>query len=352
MVSISIVVPESSGGVREVANKVYYGFKLDGYKVNMLYINGGFFSSFFKDLLTMKKFQEHDAILYMGSIARSSSIFTRGRKGLFIHGFVKRELLSDLAHKNSLKVRAGALASFIWWNMINMHMAKPDFYVCHSMTACEANNIKRNCVLLPQFVLPNEMRCAEEASDNVKEDMLKVNKELLVVTYTSYASSPRLLSTKHMVYLARSLSKHVLREVKFIVIDPKISVSKSYSFGNVNVIVINPLPKKKFLALLVSADLFIERCIDEELGFVSIEAGLMGLPIAKITNPDYTSRQDYTDKEVILAHSFGSFTTLLADYLNSPHDYKDYYVKNFNNFLRKRRLWNEVKGPLTQAMLR
>jgi hypothetical protein len=41
--------------------------------------------------------------------------------------------------------------------------------------------------------------------------------------------------------------------------------------------------------------LYIERCIDEELGNGSIDAGIVGTPVAKLTHPLFVERQDYKD---------------------------------------------------------
>ncbi|MDH5807381.1 MAG: hypothetical protein QE159_06680 [Candidatus Verstraetearchaeota archaeon] len=64
----------------------------------------------------------------------------------------------------------------------------------------------------------------------------------------------------------------VKQQFELIIIDPRRHTS---SFGPVKII--GPIPRQKFLSLLASADLYIERGIDEDL--VALEAMALGIPV-------------------------------------------------------------------------
>jgi len=54
-------------------------------------------------------------------------------------------------------ITATMLKAAVSLNTINL-------YVCHSLTACEANKISDNFVLLPQWIIPEEL----ESLKNIK----------------------------------------------------------------------------------------------------------------------------------------------------------------------------------------
>ena len=60
------------------------------------------------------------------------------------------------------------------------------------------------------------------------------------------------------------VSKQVNKEIEFIIINPSATAKKEY-IGNLVVKWMPYLPREQFLKLLADSDLYIERCIDEEL---------------------------------------------------------------------------------------
>jgi len=110
------------------------------------------------------------------------------------------------------------------------------------------------------------------------------------------------------------------------------------------------MPKHLFLKTLASSDLYIERCIDEELGNTSIEAGLLGTPIAKITHSKYIPRQDYGEDTMILAKSVREFIDKLIEYINNMEYYREYYSKRMWNFITTKRVWDAVKHDLIRRL--
>jgi hypothetical protein len=72
------------------------------------------------------------------------------------------------------------------------------------------------------------------------------------------------------VALARAVRRVTSRRVEFTVISPRGGSAPD------PVRIVKPMPREKFLALLESAHLYVERCIDEELGHGSLEALAVG----------------------------------------------------------------------------
>jgi hypothetical protein len=96
---------------------------------------------------------------------------------------------------------------------------------------------------------------------------------------------------------------------------------------------------------MLKSDLYIDTSIDEELKVSSIEAALLGVPIAKLTHPKFVDRQDYKD-EFIWASTPKSFIDVLVDYTINKDHLKPYYAKKVLEFLTLRRNWNTVSRPL------
>lgn len=111
------------------------------------------------------------------------------------------------------------------------------------------------------------------------------------------------------------------------------------------------MPRREFLKLLASADLYIDNCIDEELRQVSLEAMAIGTPVAKLLHPRFWDRQDYKDEDVmILANSFSNFAEKLAEYINNYEHYYPYYSKHGREFILTKRTWDAVKEPFLTAI--
>jgi glycosyltransferase involved in cell wall biosynthesis len=109
------------------------------------------------------------------------------------------------------------------------------------------------------------------------------------------------------------------------------------------------MPRQEFLSLLASANLYIERCIDEELGQVVLEAMALGTPVAKLTHQRYWNRQDYKE-DLILARSFRELAEKIAEYTNNAEHYHDYYSKRGKEFVLTKRTWDAVKRPFLTAL--
>ena len=109
-------------------------------------------------------------------------------------------------------------------------------------------------------------------------------------------------------------------------------------------------PRQEFLKLLSTANLFVEGNIDEELRFSSIESGIIGTPVAKITYPKYLTRQDYSDNEIIVGTSIIDFAEKITKYVNSIEEWQPIYSEKIRRFILEKRNWDNVKIPLIKAL--
>jgi hypothetical protein len=302
------------------------------------------------DVVNLKRLRGFDAVIYMGSIPWPSHIFISDDAlvALFVHGFVRQELV-DAIKRRGLGVKMWATFLLSLWN-ISRSIDKIDFFICHSYTCCEANEIRERFVLLPQFVFPEEVELYSELKKDFEENSRTSRERFKVVTYTSFATSPRLLTQPHVLTLMREVSKRVKKEVELVMIDPR-TREREERWENLVVRYVKYLRREDFLRLLAQSDLYIERCIDEELGLASIEAALLGTPIAKLTHPNFVDRQDYRE-EVIWSSSFKGLAEAIADYLNNIYHQKPLYSKKLRDFLISRRSWDHVKKPLIDSIRR
>lgn len=337
---IAIVTPSyAPGGVKTITSKLYEGLKNEGYYVELVVLKGDLISRAYNDLGAIRrKLIGFDASIYMGSKVWLSHLFIQSKKALFIHGFISDEFISAIKHRN-LRGILGAIPLLANLKVLNS-LKTWDFFICHSKTTCEVNGINKDYVLLPQFVLPNEIDLYTKLSNCEGSNSI-----VKITMYTSFTESSRLLRIEDIVSFAKKLNKQTNRKFSITIIAPG-SYIKSTSL----VKIIDYLPKSEFLRMLASSDIYIERCVDEELGYATIEAGLIGVPVAKITHPKYLTRQDYSNEELILATSREELIVKMAEYINNVDYYKEYYRTRIRRFMINERSWNKVKKPLLRKI--
>jgi len=341
--NIALIVPSSIiGGVATLFHNLYRGLVNEGIHVDVIRLGDRKFpllSTIYCDVLKAKHLRDHNLTLYIGSIPWPSHI-TAKLSGvpiaLFLHGYVYYELFHGILYGAGPRNKIGAAITATMLKAATS-LNTIDLYVCPSLAVCEANKISDRFVLLSSWIFPDELKPLKTALD-VRKDMIRI------VTYTSYADSPRLLNTSHLVALARTVGHMVNQKFELIIIDPKGPTS---FFGPVKIV--RPMPRQEFLSLLASADLYIETNIDEELRQVVLEAMAMGTPVAKLTHWRYWDRQDYKE-DLILARSFKELVEKIAEYINNVEHYYHYYSKRGREFVLSKRTWDAVKGPFLAAL--
>ncbi|MEM1902885.1 MAG: hypothetical protein QXW44_04300, partial [Pyrobaculum sp.] len=326
---VAVYWPEAPvGGVRTVAFQLLKGLRRE-FQTDKIVVSSRF--RFF-DVEFLSRLKQYDVLIYLGNIAPVSSVSKSFRNILFLHGIMPYEFKGRLL-KGSLRGRVGAIVDSSWWSVVNMRLVKPDAYICHSVTACELNRVPREMrVILPQFVLPEEVRLYDRyAPGEVRENVL--------LTYMSFAFSDRLLPLTVFLKLVKALSRLLPRPFTVKIVDPH-SSPHVYTHGNVRVIVQKPLPREEFMRELARSTVFFESCVDEELRYTSIESGLVGTPVAKVTFPQFWGRQDYTEEELLVAPDFKTLVGRLAECLREPEECKSRYGAAANRFVKEKRNWD------------
>jgi len=346
---IAIVMPGAIGGVKQTIEKLIKGLRFEGFYVEPIELRGSNLMEITaSDLRNIHILRRFDSIIYMGSIPWPSHLFIDNhvKTILFVHGFVKDELLNAIKH-GKLRVKMGAVYLLGLWDF-SRAMNRIDVFICRCPTSCEVNRIERNYILLPEFVFSDEVKFFEEFIRKYSEEQKDGHSHSIVrlITYTSYAESPRLLKPRHLEYLAKLVSKHVNRRIELSVIDPRRESGIVRMGENLIIRYIKPMPKEEFYKFVISADLFMELCIDEELRNTGIEVALLETPVAKLTHPKYINRRDYGEDDLIQEYSSKKLVERLVDYLNNIEYYKPYYAKKLKTFILKHRTWDVVKNHL------
>ena len=344
---IALVAPSGvSGGVATILHKLYKGLASEGVHVDLFRLSARKFpllstllSTICSDILNAKRLMNYDIVLYIGSIPWPSHVIAKLSGvpvALFLHGFAYHELFHKILHGTRLRNRADAAISTVILRTATSFNTV-DLYICHSLTACEANRIS-GCFVLPQWVSREELKTPEQRIPG-RNDIINI------VTYTSYARSPRLLNAGHLLALARLVERRANRRFKLIVVDPR-----GHAPSSSLVKTVRPMPREEFLSLLASAYLYIERCVDEELGISALEAMAIGTPVAKVTHPKYWDRQDYGEEDLVLARSLRELAEKISEYINDVEHYYHYYSKRCREFVLTKRTWDAVKEPFLTAL--
>lgn len=342
---IALIAPASLGSAAIVLRNLVRGLVSEGIHVDLIRLRKRKFhllSIVRDDILSARHHRDYDLALYIGGIPWPSHVLAKLSGvpvALFLHSYVYHDLLNVMLYRPGLRNKIGGAVIPIMMLRTATSLNTVDLYVCHSLAACEANKISNRFVVLPQWIFPEELELLKQ---QVKQQVLK-NNIVRIVTYTS--NSPRLLNANHLVALARLIERKVDRRFELIIVDS----SKEYNISLGSVRIMRTIPHKDFLSLLASADLYIERCIDEELGITSFEAIAMGVPIVKLTHPRYWDRQDYKE-DLILVRSFRELADKIAEYINNIDHYYHYYSKRCREFVLTKRTWDAVKEPFLSAL--
>jgi len=341
---IAVVVSHTSGGVSTIYNNLLRGLIKDKMYVKVFRLYGSIPRSILHDIENVKYLRSFDSVIYIGSVpwlsANLLSVFNT-KKILFVHGFIYHEILSALK-KGNLKTKIGGAALLLLYD-ITRFLDSIDYYICHSDSTCNMARVpNEKRILLPQFLLEDDLDIYRSLYYMYK-DLKRRDNINRIITYGSYADSPRLLKFKHMVTLAKILKRAIKKKIEFVIIDPS-----SESYQDETVKVIKPLPRERYLQLVASSDIYIERCIDEELRYGALEAMAMGTPVAKVTHPLYRSNIDY-ENAIINAQSITELARIISQVIEQND--LERYSKAGMKYVREKRTWNSVKSELYKRLL-
>jgi hypothetical protein len=351
-----------SGGVRTTSSKLGEALTMEGLNVKRVGYPGinpptrfasslRTASSICKEMTLAKTLKDFDTVIYIGSIAYLSHfLYFVPKKALVLHGFVQQEWMHWIGKHPRLVSRAFIMTKLRYWQLFNSNPKwnELDFLICRSETNAEANGISEDHVVLPNYVLPREIEANKTDFENYEKARTD-STEVRVLCYLSTVESPRLLNIQDIMRLYNLVTKMTPKKISFVLIDPlnhKIHTSSS------NLFQVRPYASpEEWRSLMISCDLYLEACTDEELRNGAIEAGLLGVPFAKITYPSYSERQDYHENEVILGKSMEELAAKIAEYCNGLDYMRTKYSREVREFVTKSRSWDSIKGSLLQRII-
>ena len=335
---IAVVNWNPAGGIETIYRRLVGGLRNLNYRVDTYEYMNGYTRAFLKSIINLKRYKGYDVVINMGSIP--IPIYARFLKLLFIHGFTNYELSRDLA--NSIGSPAKVYGDIVQLASFNILTGIPlfNYYICHSHMTCEINNIDYNRrIILPQFLLKDE----KPLYDKLRMKSY-IDKKYDVTIYLSHAYSPKLLGINQIFKIFVITGRRINRRLKIMVIDPNGRIhGLSNEYIRVKTYVF--FPKNIFYEKLLETKLFFESSIDEELRYSAIEAGAMGIPVAKYTLPERIKYTDYTEDQIIHDSSMNKLIDRLSEYFKGYGGY-EYYSKRIYDFVWNKRVWNKVSKEL------
>ncbi len=342
---IAIVDVVAEGSSYYLMNKLAEGLRRDGFTVDKYVLNSWLIPKLFiRDLKLLDRLEKYDIIIYGQSIAFITPLLVNKCKILFLHGVNYYDFYyTGFIHGRNIINKLTGLGFYSWWNILRS-LPSMDYFVCHSRSACMSNIIPwEKTIILPQFILEDEIPTRRETNKVINDHALKI------MTYTSTSKySPRLLSQEIVEKIPFLLSKKLNncvnnKRILFTIVSPGEHVRAR--IGCVEIHKLPLMPRLYFQNLLSRQHIYLERNLDEELGLTSIEAGLNGVAVAKITLPEYRDYADYPSKAVIEATSLMGLIDRLVEIIDNLGVIHE-YLTNFYNFLVNKRVWGRVKKYL------
>jgi glycosyltransferase involved in cell wall biosynthesis len=218
-------------------------------------------------------------------------------------------------------------------------------YLCTCASTCRSSSVPvEKSTLLPLWLSEGELAELKKYEEESLEKSSPSDKPLLLA-YTSNVLSPKLLSGKDILHILLLVSRRVKKDFKAILIDPFSTPTTTK-----NIQVVNFLAREKFLRLLSQSSLLLDPLIDEELRNTTLEAMALGVPVVKLLSSRYVNYADYSDRDLLLAHTIKELVDLIIEYLNNMKSYYDYYHKAEKKFIIEKRVWNSVKEPLLKYL--
>lgn len=329
----------SSSGVIALAKRLSESLKNDGNNVIELHVPCMPGKAYLWSLLKARGLLRIDAIIHLNNLCSPLCIISP-KRAVFIHGYIVQEHSRDLFSNFSLFKSILALRSLLGY-LKSIHDDNTSI-LCHSISACEANNIdprSSRVGLIPQFISPKEER---RLFSELKEE-----KAYDLMVYTSSVESPRLLSRSAIYGLIRLLA-NMRDAIRVIIVDPKRKTAKQLSKEGAKILLLPRLPYNRFIKLLEKTKIYLERNLDEEIGFTSLEAILHGTAVAKLTPKNLCARCDYSSTTLILSDHLHGLASVISDALENDTWMK--YLVSEKRWVYQNRRWINVRWTLYKVL--
>ncbi len=345
--TITITAPFAEGGVKTTIEQLKIALRSEGFEiVELVYNSYTFWKQLIYDLKSLKRLISSNAIIYAASIPQLSMIIPTSKPILlFIHGLLLHEYKNSLLYEKSGLGRIHALIYLTLFNFVRKRRGIQ--FICRSYTACNACGVRRNYIILPQFILDRDIEYFGKLITRHPSDKIRI------VAYTSLARSPRLLTQSNIINIAKLLSRSYngRHRIEFVIINPVEQKDSIIEMGKITLHIIGRMmPRKEFLKLVSSSTIYIDTCIDEEIRISVLEAGLMGVPVLKLVHPMYRDYLQLDEKAFIIANSIKDLVDKITYFLEDPFTNRGKYSIRIRKWVIENRHWNKVKKPLMDVL--
>jgi hypothetical protein len=339
---IGIVTTNGRGGVATAIDKLHRGLELEGHDVKLTLLGTNLLRATYNDAQLLRNSDEFDVMIYMNSTPAPDYLINKTPvKAVFIHGLIDEEIVNSIMHSGFIgRIRASSI--FVYRKAIESLGPAPDLTIYQSETMRMANGHQPNSVLLPQYLLPAEIDYFQAFAT---ERMASGSRILEILTYFPLVESSRLLRADQIISLSEMLRQSLKREFQITIVGAPFARRATSQVKGMDF-----LPRSDFIKLLARSDLYIERCTDEELGYTALEAGLLGVPVAKVTRPAALGRCDYSREQIINSTSLPGLAKQISDYFSRPASSRCVEPKKAKEWLISHRSWDSVKGPLLSRL--
>lgn len=327
MLKVGVVnVNEKKGGRRTFVDDFCKALKREGYEVHLVDINEA-------SLNTLNSFDVlHFSAHFLGKPMWKVLLATHPRKVLTIHGWVKKENLYIL---NQTSVQSGfrALCQMFLYSLLSSIFLKILFIVFDAVTCPSENTAKENGIK-NVAVITNAL--FTECFSNVDTiDVRHTQNEILFVTYVSVGGLKN-VTVDRTIRAVKKLNESLKHQKATLLV-----FGKDYLVRNSSPHVRFMGFSDKFLGILKSSDLFITGKVFPDIGYAEMQAGVLGIPVAKFT--ENCGDEEIVDGETgILAKSEDEMVGKLLHYISDLENSRRTLGSNFRKYIENEKSWNEV----------
>jgi glycosyltransferase involved in cell wall biosynthesis len=325
MLKVGVVdVTEREGGRKTFVDNFFMALREEGYRVHLVDLDRvslSMLNSF--DVL-------HFSTHFLGKQMWKLLLSSHPKKVLTIHGWVKKERLfapryADIDLRTSVQE---ILYSFLSLVFLRIAPFLFDAITCPSKDTAEENGLK-NVTIISNAIFP-------EYFDNIdKIEVRKQSNQILFVTYVSIGG----LKNAAIVRTVEVVEKlnGILKSGKVVLL----IFGKDYSETRKSPYISFMGFSSKFLGILRSSDLFITGKTFPDLGYAEMEAGILGIPVAKFTE-NYENEELVDGRTGILSRDVDEMVAKLFGYVSDLESNKNVLGSNFRNYVYGNKSWSSV----------
>lgn len=251
-------------------------------------------------------------------------------KVLTVHGWVLKEKLNSISRSRNrnwtgLRMVLYFPLMFLMWNLVTLFF---DFITCPSVRTAEENNLN-NAIIISNAIFPKSYANVDVICLREKPD------EVLFATYAS-GGGLKNVTLDRTIRVVEKLNKIIKsKSITLMVFGKNDCVKPSYPYIRIMGY------SSKFLNILRSSDLFITGKTFPDLGYAEMEAGILGIPVAKFAE-DYEIEEIIDGETGILAKSEDEMVNKLLNYISDLDNNKQNLGNSFYEYIKMNKSWNKI----------